>query len=39
LLVTAADGRHEFELPNVLFADRRVRQMAEVMKMRPVPTK
>lgn len=38
LLVTTADGRFEFELPNVLFADRKVRQIAEVMKMRPVLT-
>lgn len=36
LVVTTGDGRHEFELPNVLFADSKVHQIAEVMKMRPV---
>jgi len=35
-LLVSADGRFEFELPNVLFADRTVRQIAEVMRTRPV---
>jgi hypothetical protein len=38
LLVTTDDGRHVFELPNVLFADRKVREIAEVMKTRPIMT-
>jgi hypothetical protein len=39
LIVTTADGRHEFELPNVLFADRKVHEIAETMKTRPVLTR
>ena len=39
LIVTTADGRHEFELPNVLFADSKIREIAEAMKTRPVMTK
>lgn len=36
LVVSTADGRHEFELPNVLLADGKIRQIAEAMKIRPV---
>ena len=36
LLVSTADGRHEFELPNVLFADAKIREVAETMKTRPI---
>jgi hypothetical protein len=36
LIVSTSDGRHEFELPNVLFADAKVREIAEAMKTRPV---
>jgi hypothetical protein len=36
LIVSTSDGRHEFELPNVLFADTKVREIAEAMKTRPV---
>jgi hypothetical protein len=38
LVVSTADGRHEFELPNVLFADAKIREIAETMKTRPVVT-
>ncbi len=36
LIVSTADGRHQFELPNVLFADGKVRKIAEAMKTRPI---
>jgi len=36
LIVSTADGRHEFELPNVLFADAKIREVAETMKTRPI---
>jgi hypothetical protein len=36
LIVSTADGRHEFELPNVIFADAKIREIAEAMKTRPV---
>jgi hypothetical protein len=36
LIVSTADGKHEFELPNVLFADAKVREIAEAMKTRPI---
>jgi hypothetical protein len=36
LIVSTADGRHEFELPNVLLADGKILQISEAMKIRPV---
>ena len=36
LIVSTADGRHEFELPNVLFADGKIHEIAEAMKTRPI---
>jgi hypothetical protein len=39
LIVITADGRHEFELPNVLFADTKIRGVAETMKTRPILTR
>ena len=38
LVISTADGRHEFDLPNVLFADAKIREIAEAMKTRPVMT-
>jgi len=35
-MVSTADGRHEFELPNVLLADGKILQISEAMKIRPV---
>jgi hypothetical protein len=36
LIVSTVDGRHEFELPNVLFADAKIKEIAEAMKTRPI---
>ena len=39
LIVSTVDGRHEFELPNVLFADAKIQAIqaiAEAMKTRPI---
>ena len=36
LIISTSDGRHVIELDNVLFADNKVREIAEVMKTRPV---
>ncbi len=36
LIISTIEGQHEFELPNVLFADGEVHRIAETMKTRPV---